>query len=141
MKFQADKLTKPCNALSPVSTNSAALAGIGVDTKGWREALIIAQFGLAAGGTRTVKVQESDDDGVLDAYADVAGATFAAVTTSDDVNLYVGRLDLGPRKRYLRVYHTGDGANACVVAATILLVDPQYPIEESQQNTRAFNVY
>lgn len=102
-----------------VRTDTAATNGTGVDF------LASSTFGLQAylqvraftGTSVTVKIQESSDNGVGDAWADVVGGAFTAATgrgaqrIATATNLTV--------ERYLRVVTTGTFSNAEFVVMVV----------------------
>lgn len=140
MKYNLDENGKVGISLVPSSQNGAALhKGSGVDCLGFREALIIMSMGTMAGGsTDAFKVQESDVD-VDGNYADVPNATFTATQASGHASkVFVGRVDLTPRKRWLRVVAT-DAGGAVLESANIALFDASKK-PTTQQQTVAFSV-
>jgi hypothetical protein len=86
---------------------TAAVNGTGVDLQGYEAALCVASFGAVGGTTPsfTLTLQESNDDGGTDPYADVATADLdgdaqpAAVTTSNAAKV---KLSYTGAKRYIR---------------------------------------
>ena len=56
-------------------------------------------------GTPTIKIQESSDDGVGDAFVDVTGGTFGVVTANTAARIETSRTQTV--ERYLRVVTTG----------------------------------
>ncbi len=91
---------KSFQSIKPQSS-SATVDGVGVDTAGYDEAVIVLDSGTtAATGTLDVKMQESDDNST---FVDIAGAAFAQITPTNDDAIYIGTLRLeGARKRYIR---------------------------------------
>lgn len=97
-----------CTQLTPgYRTDSSATNGTGVDFGA------ASSFGLQAylhvvgfsGSSATVKIQESSDNGVGDAWADVVGGTFTAVTDISSARIQTSRaLSV---ERYLRAVSTG----------------------------------
>lgn len=61
------------------------------------------------GTSVTIKIQESSDNGVGDAFADVVGATTGALTGVTAMRVATGAIDV---ERYLRVVTTGTFSNA-----------------------------
>ena len=81
----------------------ATVDGDGVDTNGYDEALVILNAGTAtATGTANVKLQESSDNAVADAFTDIAGAAFVEVVAANDETVYVGRIRVKNFERYIR---------------------------------------
>jgi len=100
------------------------VAGIAVDTKGFKDALVVFNCGaVETGGTAAVKMQEcATSDGE---YADIAGAAFTGITASNDKAIYQGRVRITPtRKRYLRAYAV-IGTAAVSLAVSMVLGDAQ----------------
>lgn len=130
-------------SIKPQSSSSAALDGSYTDIRGYDHAMVIADFGSATGAaSTTVSVRTSaNSDG--SSSAALSGASFTAVTSSNDDEVYVGDVDLakldGTTQRYIGTRGVGDGANAQVYAVTIVLFNAKYkPV--SQDNTVAFSV-
>lgn len=139
MKYTAHEHIKAAMGLLPQSLSAASTDGEIVDTRGYREALVVALFGTAAASAESdVIVNEGDASDMAD-EAPISGAAFAQVTTANDETIYVGRLDLEGRKRYLRVNNAGDGSNAVVLAVAIILMHPR-KLPVVQDETVAFNV-
>jgi len=107
-----------------IQVDTAATDGTGVDfTAG-------ASFGLQAylhvfaltGTDITVKLQQSSDNGVGDAWADVTGGGFTAVTSAPDPGQRIATSRTQAVERYLRVVSSGTFTSASfAVAATINL--------------------
>lgn len=103
---------------------TASANGTGVDTKGYNSALVVVSTGAIDTSdedeTYTFKVQESSDNAVADAYADVSGAT----TTVTAAGVAVIRVDgLGTsRERYLRVVATLAGTTPSHEGEALILL-------------------
>ena len=93
--------------------------GSGVDGKGYHQALIVLNVGTVT-TSLDVKVQESSDNGSGDSYADISGAAFTQVTTANDNAIYVARINLDARERYIRVVGTGVGASQSYAVDVVL---------------------
>ena len=139
MKGTIQEAIKAIHSLLPQALATGANNGAGVDCKGYGEALVVVIAGATtSNGSHAFKVQESSDDAVADAYADITDATFTAITTSNDNAVYVGRLNLRGCERYIRVVDTGTN-QTMLGAALIVLAEPQLaPV--SQVGTVAFNL-
>lgn len=92
--------------------------------------------GNVAANMTAMKIQESSDDGVGDAYADITGASFTAPTAaSGDNKVYSCFLPVGgTRKRYLRVTATG-GAGATLLGGVWLVVSGTSPNSDTERGT------
>jgi len=115
--------------------------GPAVDCRGFEEGLVTLQHGAVSdGGTLSCKVQESDtvdqdfDDIEAAAFADVAGG---ALVTS---GVYVGRLNLAGRKRYIRVVATLVGAAETALVSALVTLHQARKLPVSQVNALAFNL-
>lgn len=80
------------------AAGTSAVNSDGVDMQGWDAVLFLTSFGTAA-ADNTLNAAQSDDDGVADAYDDLAGTSVASGTSDEDVWLDIHR----PLKRYVRV--------------------------------------
>ena len=115
--------------------------GPAVDCRGFEEGLVTLQHGAVSdGGTLSCKVQESDivdqdfDDIEDAAFADVAGGAQVAS------GVYVGRLNLAGRKRYIRVTATLVGAEETALISALLTLHQARELPVSQVNALAFNL-
>lgn len=78
------------------TAGTSTVTSSAIDMAGFETAEALAKFGTAA-ADNTLKAQQSDDDGVADAYSDLAG-TLVGVGASDE---YVW-LAVKPTKRYVK---------------------------------------
>ncbi|MBU4234389.1 MAG: hypothetical protein L6277_12750 [Desulfobacterales bacterium] len=115
--------------------------GPAVDCRGFEEGLVTLQHGAVSdGGTLSCKVQESDIvdqdfDDIEDAtFADVAGGALVAS------GVYVGRLNLAGRKRYIRVVATLVGAEETALVSALVTLHQARELPVSQVNALAFNL-
>lgn len=107
-------------------TDSAATNGAGVDGNLFGGPGGTTNFGLQAylhfgaftGTSCTVKLQESSDNGGGDAFADVVGGAFTAVTSAFQVQRIATATNLAV-ERYLRVVTTGTFSNATFVVSVV----------------------
>lgn len=126
--------TKILNTIPPaVIKDNASFTAVAVDTKGWDWAMFVFSLGATDIAMAALKLQESDDDGSGDAYADVSGASFASATdidgaaaalpsATDDNKVFVIEVDCRARNRYLKPVATaGDGAAGTYLAAICIL--------------------
>jgi hypothetical protein len=137
MKFSLHEFLKAAVAIKPASYNAGPVNGVAVDRLGFEEALVVVNAGTnGTNGTVDVKVQESDASG--SGFEDIAGAVFTQITEANDETIYVGRLNLIGRKRYLRLVATV-GTAACVFGAEVLLGAAR-ELPAAQVNAAAFSV-
>lgn len=114
-------------AIPEAKVDNASVTTASVDTKGFDYAQIYVLLGDLDIALSALKLQESDDDGNSDAYADIAGATMDGGTdiegntlslpgASDDDETHVFEIDLRGRERYIDVVATvGDGSTGAWV--------------------------
>ena len=97
---------KAVRSLEADQYSAGANNGQAVDTKGFKEALVLLDAGaVETGGTVDVKVQESADGST--GWADITDAAFTQVAAGNDLAIYQGRVRITPsRKRYLRAVGT-----------------------------------
>lgn len=121
-QLSSSALIKP--ALNTAQLAAGATNGPGVDCRGFTRATLLINVGTLAGDHNvTVKVQESGDDGAVDAYADVASATTGAVSTANDAGLAkIIEVDLSGRERYLRAVGTVAGTSTPVALTSAVWV-------------------
>ena len=106
------------NHLVPLARAANTYKGSGFDASGCLGVLFqVAAGDIAAGGTLNVKIQESDTDSDL-AYADITGAAIAQLGDTGDnslcqIDVRVGGLAAGTRKKYLRAYAVVAGNTVC----------------------------
>jgi hypothetical protein len=122
--------------------DGTTVKGAAVDRQGFEEALVDLRHGaVVEGATLAVKCQEADTDQDAD-FADIPDAAFSNVAGGAAVTsgIYVGRLNLVGRKRYLRVVATvtGDTKTAEVSCGVTLNQARELPV--SQVNALAFDV-
>lgn len=102
-------------AIAPgLYNNGATATATAIDRLSFTDfALFLLTMGVSDIALATVKVQESDDDGVLDAYADIAGAEITGSDlpqSNDDAKTWGILIDLkNARKRYLKLVVVVDG--------------------------------
>ncbi len=114
--------------IAPQSIASgAAVDGTGQDCAGYEELLAHVEVGLATTGNVTVKLQESSDNAVADAFADITSATTVAVGPSGDLAPYLIDVNLSERERYIRAVATVAGGGTVVVGVAFELKGRHLP--------------
>jgi hypothetical protein len=109
--------------------NNTSWTTASVDTLGFRYATIIVQLGATDIALTALKIQESDDDGSTDTYADVTGLVASGTsgsgrlpTATDDNSFFAFEVDLKGRNRYLDLVATiGNGSTGGFMSAFALL--------------------
>lgn len=101
---------------------AASNNGTSIDCQGYERALAIFDSAPSGGGTTSdCKLQDGAQSNGSDAV-DVAGATFAQITTAGGQKVETMDIDLRKRNRYLRLVHTGAGGSAAGQAVGIILL-------------------
>lgn len=123
----------------PASYSAGAQNGTGVDCRGFDDLKVVLSNGVfTATGDITLKLQESDDNGVSDAYADITGATMTNMPIASDETVYVANVNLAKRKRYIRAVVTV-ADDACIFGVIFELgAAKERPV--SQVNTAEFSI-
>lgn len=123
MKYVGSQFMKVVTGITAVSTTgTVTTSDTGIDTKGFDQALVIFNCGtIAATGDVTVTVEEAGTNAAA-SFATITGASFGEKTASSDLALYVGNIDLRPRKRYIRVKMAMAAATAGIGAASVVLL-------------------
>lgn len=114
---------KHVESLTAVSRGAGTVNGTAGDFKGCGDILVLFKAGTnQATGTHDVKLQDSADNS---SFADIAGAAFVQVTTSNDDQAYKGVLRKGTYRRYVRAVSVVAAA-ACVGGVDLLGMAPQH---------------
>lgn len=123
---------------------SADVNGTGIDCRGFDYALIVVNMGDLADTVTAldITVQESSDDAVGDAYADVTGATINVDpdgNTTWDNTARMALVRLRGRERYLRVIlENYAGSGTADLGVSVLLTNAQYA--ETDKTSLDFSV-
>ena len=139
MRLTAHQNIKVAPAITPASYSAAGdTAGLEIDTLGYDEALVVFHLGIATG---TVAFDVWDCATTGGTFAAVTGTAAPATGTYDsteDVTVYVARLDLRNFNRFIKVYYDVDTDVVLMSAAVILLAAKEAPV--TQVNTAVFSV-
>lgn len=123
-------------SLSPQAVGAGATVnGAGVDCLGYEALQVIVNVGDVAAGTLTVNLQESSDDAVADAYADITGATTGAVAAAGDDEIYLIDVNLSEVERYVRAVVTDAGGGGANYVAAELVLSKGRHNPPTQENT------
>ena len=119
--------------------HTATVNGVGVNRLGFREALIKLSIGAVSGTTPTLdaKVQESDDDST---YVDITGAVFTQKVAADANKIFVGRIWLEARKKFVRVVYTIGGTTPSFGGCSDIVLSNADKRPVGQDQTLGFNV-
>ena len=102
----------------------ATVQGGGIDCLGYETQQVVVEMGAIVSGankTVTVKLQESSDNNVADAWADVASATTGAIANAGQNEPYIVDVNLSEVERYLQAVATGGSSDGGLVSATFVL--------------------
>lgn len=99
---------------------------VAVDTKGFRFAKFVITSGVLtmSAGSIAFKVQESSDNFVSDAAADVTGATFAALTGGDDDEVHSVIVKCSETERYLKLFAAFGTVTVAGLSGNCVLSEP-----------------
>jgi hypothetical protein len=127
-------------SVAPQTVGSGAVVetvdGVGKDRLGFEYAVFVFENskpeGVPLGVTITCKVQDSDDDGIADAYADITGASGVHNVTNTFTRTEVP-VDLSVVKKYVKgtmaiQFNGGSGPFAVISALGILGSSRIYPV-------------
>jgi len=114
--------------------SGATVNGDGQDVAGYEQLLAVVNVGLATTGNVTIKLQESSDNGVEDAYADITSATTGAVGPTGDEEPYLIDVNLSERERYMRAVATVAGGGTVLTGVTFVLARGRH-LPPTQDNT------
>jgi hypothetical protein len=122
--------------------DNAAFTTASVDCLGAGWVTFIVYLGALDIAVAAMKLRESDDDGVADAYADVPGGDFsvspAVLPAADkDNNLYAVQVNMLGRKRYLDLSLTG-GDGTAGTFATVFAILSRLQTTPSTASDRGF---
>ena len=131
----------------PASTALASVYSKAIDTRGYSEALIIVNCGLAAASAELdVQVRQgrpaqsvASQRMVSTNHLHIAGTSFVQMTAANDNTAYAGRLNLEGVSRYISLWFKRDGTNDVTAGAVVVLGGKQYA-PTTQHNTLAFSV-
>lgn len=105
------------------AAGTTTITSEGIDTLGYNAARIFVKLGaITSGGVQSVKVQQSDDDAVADAYSDIAGTSQSWLDTEDDT---IRMVDIyKPGKRWLTVVVARATQNSAIDGIMVELYNP-----------------
>jgi len=119
-----DNVKAVASLVSAVRTADAN--GTGVDTQGYRDAMLVVQAGdidLAnADETYVVELEESDDNS---AWSDVDGITVTITADNQTGVARISELNVA-RKRYLRAVLNVSGTTPSIVCSAVFLLGEAY---------------
>lgn len=116
-----------------------AASATGIDTKGYDEALIVADLGAISSGTLDLTIMDSSLAASAVNATAVTGATFTQLTSSRDSGIYTGRVRTKNTKRYLYIRAVAATADDKAYAVNVLLGKAD-SLKVTQDNTPDFTV-
>lgn len=114
-----NKIIRHSNAVA-VGT-STVTPSAGIDTAGYDSCTFLALLGAITDGTPSIKVQQSDDDGVADTYDDLLGTSVPVGAVTDDNKMLAVEI-VEPKKRYLKCLLVRGGATGTVVDGIVAIL-------------------
>ncbi len=107
-----------------ISSNGTTTGTI-IDTLGYTHAMVILDAGtFTSSATLDVKVCQDDAVG-FGSTADITGAVFTQITTSNDVAGYVGTIYLQGKERFIRCSMTHGGTGNALISGWIVLMNAE----------------
>ncbi len=107
--------SKPVEAIAAGTALAATVTGNSIDTKNYRSLTLALDIAISAGSVDSVKFQESSDNGVSDAWADVPDAETLyypdGFPISADAVVHIGSV---AKERYVRPVLTCTGPTGTV---------------------------
>jgi len=126
MNDVANELTSV--AVLPGQKITASGNGSGIDLQDYEgsvKLMLASSAGESADDTLDIKIQESSDDSVSDAYTDITDATFTQVTNAAASKQDM-RLTTRGTKRYIRAVKTVAGSAPVFHSAVLLVGQKKY---------------
>ena len=136
MKYNGTTFLKVTNVATAASVVASTVNTSSVDCKDADAALFAISVGTLT-GTVDVKLQESDDDAT---FTDISGAAFAQFTSSRHEGTFIGGLNLGERKRYIRANIVIASAAAIYAADFITTSNRELPVTQPTGTTVEFEI-
>ncbi|HRI06291.1 MAG TPA: hypothetical protein PKW35_00670 [Nannocystaceae bacterium] len=125
MKHNPETLCKPASGLPPAAYSANPTTEAFVDTRGWSECLVILHCGtFTSTATLDVAMHESTASNGSGSTA-ITSAAFAQVSTANDDAVYVGRINLQDRLRYIGSVCTYGGSGNAVASMVIIPIGPR----------------
>ena len=109
---------------------TSAVTSDAVDTAGFEGVCFLTSFGTAA-ADNTLKAQQSSDDAVADAYADLLGTSVASGSSDEDVWIDIYR----PRERYVKVVAARGTSSTLESIWAILYGAANQPVDNTTTGT------
>lgn len=125
VKHNPQTLLKPSSGIPPASYSASPTTEAYVDTRGWSECLVVLHCGtFTSTATLDVAMYESSASNGSGATA-ITSAAFAQVSTANDDAVYVGRINLQDKSRYIGSVATYGGSGNAVFSMLIIPILPR----------------
>jgi hypothetical protein len=116
------KVTRVMNAVAAGTSEQTSSA---LDMAGFESVEFLVSFGtITAGAVTSIKIQQSDDDGVADAYSDLLGSSLSIADTGSNKMLVYDLVK--PMKRYIKILVERGTANAVIDGIVALQYGPRH---------------
>lgn len=137
MKYNGTTFLKVTHLLDAASVGASTVNTPSVDCKDADAGMFSISIGTAGLSTVDVKLQESDDDST---FTDIAGAAFATFDAGRNEGTFIGGLNLGERKRYIRANIVVATA-ACIMSANFITTsNRELPVTQPTDTTVEFEI-
>lgn len=124
MKSNPQTLLKPASGIPPAVYSANPTTEAFVDTRGWSECLVILHCGtFTSTATMDIAIHESTASNGSGSTA-ITNAAFAQISTANDDAVYVGRINLQNKKRYIGSVATYGGSGNAIFSMTIVPIAP-----------------
>ncbi|CAB4192401.1 hypothetical protein UFOVP1236_32 [uncultured Caudovirales phage] len=102
-----------CVTTAAGAAGTSAITSTAVDTQTFEGVRFLVMIGpVVAGAVTSIKIQQSDDDGVADGYSDLLGTSQTIADDADNTHIYVDIYR--PGKRYLKLVVSRATQNATI---------------------------
>lgn len=136
MKYNGTTFLKVTHLLDAASVGNSTVNTPSVDCRDADAGLFTISVGTVA-GTVIAKLQESDDDAT---FTDITGAGFATFTSIRHEGTFLGGLNLGAHKRYIRANVIVAGGASIFSANFITTSNRELPVTQPADTTVEFEI-
>lgn len=124
MKLNPQTRMKPASGIPPAVYAASPTTEAFVDVRGWGECLVILHCGtFTSTATMDIAIHESSASNGSGSVA-ITSAAFAQISTANDDAVYVGRINLQDRLRYIGSVATYGGSGNAIFSMTIIPIGP-----------------
>lgn len=126
---------KTVRSINATAAGTTTINGTGAVMDGYNAVRALGLFGaLTATQTTSLKLQQSNDDGSTDPYADITGSQTANMADADSNKLLISDV-IRPTKRYVRAVVVRGTANAVIDGVVLEFYKAAGPIPITQDAT------